>query len=426
MPVAEFRLANGSKGCEGRVEAHHDGQWVALCDEGWGLAEARVLCRQLGCGRALSAPGGARFGQGDGRLWPNRVSCVGTETTLGACKVEPCGNGTCHHGGEAGGEGAGGVGVDARGVEVFHNKQWGRVCDADWDLPDAEVVCRQLDCGRALSAPGGSQFGQGRGFVWMGKTECQGTEDVLANCQAMRWGVSNCSHRRDAGVVCSGSVISSLAPVRLADGPGHCAGRVEVFHKEEWGTVCDNSWDFAAANVVCRQLGCGMAVAAPRQARFGEGRGRIWLDDTHCTGTEAALSECRTKDWGVHLCQHKDDASVVCSGSGISDLGNLRLVNGSGPCSGRVEVFHDQRWGGICTDGWDLAEAHVVCRQLGCGKAQSATGSAPLGTGDGLIWVDAVECSGTEGALFECNVKIWGAGRCKSREHAVVSCSTYT
>lgn len=98
-----------------------------------------------------------------------------------------------------------------------------------------------------------------------------------------------------------------------------------MFHKEEWGTVCDNSWDFAAANVVCRQLGCGMAVAAPRQARFGEGQGRIWLDDTRCTGTEAALSECRTKDWGVHLCQHKDDASVVCSG-------NHRLSQGQEHC----------------------------------------------------------------------------------------------
>lgn len=100
-------------------------------------------------------------------------------------------------------------------------------------------------------------------------------------------------------------------------------------------------------------------------------------------------------------------------------------MNGSGPCSGRVEVFHDQRWGGICTDGWDLAEAHVVCRQLGCRKAQSATASALLGTGDGLIWVEAIECSGTEEALFECNAKIWGAGRCKSKEHAVVSCSAY-
>ncbi|NXC22812.1 DMBT1 protein, partial [Corythaeola cristata] len=92
-------------------------------------------------------------------------------------------------------------------------------------------------------------------------------------------------------------------------------------------------------------------------------------------------------------------------------------------CSGRVEVFHDQRWGGICTDGWDLAEAHVVCRQLGCGAARSAVGSTQLGTGDGLIWVDAVECTGMERALLECKVKFWGAESCKSKGHAGVTCS---
>lgn len=103
-------------------------------------------------------------------------------------------------------------------VEVFHNKQWGTVCDDDWDLPDAEVVCWQLDCGRALSAPGGSQFGQGSSFVWMSKTKCLGTEDALVNCQAMRWGVSNCSHSRDAGVVCSGEPRSSSCHARWQEG----------------------------------------------------------------------------------------------------------------------------------------------------------------------------------------------------------------
>lgn len=111
------------------------------------------------------------------------------------------------------------------------------------------------------------------------------------------------------------------------------------------------------------------------------------------------------------------------AGSGISDLADLRLVNGSDKCSGRLEVFHDQRWGTVCADGWDLAEAYVVCRQLGCGAARSASSSSRFGEGPHLTWVDAVECIGMERALFECKVKLWGAQSCKSKGYASVVCS---
>ncbi|NXF64464.1 DMBT1 protein, partial [Ciccaba nigrolineata] len=164
-------------------------------------------------------------------------------------------------------------------VEIFHNKKWGTVCDDNWDLLDAEVVCRQLDCGQALSAPGGAQFGRGDGIIWMDETNCTGMENTLSDCLGRPWGINNCYHGEDAGVVCSGdkvllppmkglgalsislpvagSAVSSFAPVRLVDGPGRCAGRVEVFHNDKWGTVCDDNWDFTDAKVVCRQLDCG-------------------------------------------------------------------------------------------------------------------------------------------------------------------------
>ncbi|NWH19309.1 DMBT1 protein, partial [Grus americana] len=430
--AAELRLANGSTHCEGRVEVTHNGTWAALCDEGWGLAEARVVCRQLGCGRALSAPGGSHFGQGPGRMWPDRVSCVGTETAFSTCNVKPWGNGTCHHGREAGVVCAGTSEGDqvrlvnygsrcAGRVEVFHNKRWGTVCDDSWDLLDAEVVCRQLDCGRALSAPGGGQFGRGDGIIWMDETNCTGMENALSTCWARPWGINNCYHGEDAGVVCS--AVSSFAPVRLVDGPGHCTGRVEVFHNEKWGTVCDDSWDFADAKVVCRQLDCGMVISAPRRAHFGQGKGPIWLDDVRCMGTEAALSECRAKGWGIHGCEHGEDAGVVCSGNCHASLEALRLVNGPHRCAGRVEVFHNQQWGTVCDDGWDLKDAAVVCRQLGCGTAVSAPGLSGFGQGSGPIWLDRVSCLGTEATLAECQVKSWGHHACNHVEDASVVCS---
>ncbi|NWZ03815.1 C163A protein, partial [Loxia curvirostra] len=86
--------------------------------------------------------------------------------------------------------------------------------------------------------------------------------------------------------------------VRLAGGPHRCAGRVEVFHAGRWGTVCDDTWDLAAASVTCRQVRCGPALWAPGAAQFGRGSGVIWLDGLRCAGSEAHLAECPAHTWG--------------------------------------------------------------------------------------------------------------------------------
>ena len=47
--------------------------------------------------------------------------------------------------------------------------------------------------------------------------------------------------------------------------------------------------------------------------------------------------------------------------------GQVRLVGGSGPHEGKVEVCDDHHWTAvqICGDDWDDDDAKVVCRQLG-------------------------------------------------------------
>uniref|UniRef100_A0A3Q3EDU4 Soluble scavenger receptor cysteine-rich domain-containing protein SSC5D n=1 Tax=Labrus bergylta TaxID=56723 RepID=A0A3Q3EDU4_9LABR len=89
-------------------------------------------------------------------------------------------------------------------VELFNGSTWGTVCDDDWDLRDAEVVCRQLSCGTALSAPGSALFGEGADPILLDDVACSGSERFLTECQSKEMGEHNCQHNEDAGVICSG------------------------------------------------------------------------------------------------------------------------------------------------------------------------------------------------------------------------------
>lgn len=100
----------------------------------------------------------------------------------------------------------------------------------------------------------------------------------------------------------------------------------------------------------------------------------------------------------------------------------FRLVNGSSECSGRVEVLREGAWGTVSDDGWDLSDAAVVCRQLGCGAAIEAKGSSYFGQGSGLIWLDNVACTGNETSLENCLAPPWGTHNHEHDEDARVTC----
>lgn len=122
--------------------------------------------------------------------------------------------------------------------------------------------------------------------------------------------------------------------LRVRGGKDSCSGRVELWHAGSWGTVCDDSWDLADAEVVCRQLGCGPAVGALAGAAFGPGSGPVWLDEVGCRGSEASLWNCPAEPWGLGDCGHKEDAGVHCSrewgGEGAQVGGRICLGLGRG------------------------------------------------------------------------------------------------
>ncbi|XP_041035499.1 scavenger receptor cysteine-rich type 1 protein M130-like [Carcharodon carcharias] len=414
------RLVGGDDTCSGRVEILLGNIWGTVCDTYWDLQDAAVVCNQLGCGAAVSTPGGAFFGEGIGSIWNDINECIGNEMRLSDCPVSSWGHLQCTHKNDAGVICSGGHRqvrltngesvCDGR-VEVYYGGVWGRVMDTEWNFNDADVVCRQLNCGTAISVYNHSKFGKGAGPVWISNVQCNGSESFLWNCSFTQ--TRQLSINDDVGVVCSDHI-----QVRLADGGSRCAGRVELYYNGTWGTVCDDSWDLADARVVCDQLKCGQALNATVSGWFGPGSGPIWLHNLKCTANDSVLWECPAGPRAQSDCNHKEDAGVICS-----EHRAVRLQDGQNPCQGRIEVLYNATWGTVCADSFGMVDAEVVCKQLSCGSARSVENSIRFGMGFGHIWLDEVNCRLQDSLLWQCPSSPWGEHNCGHREDVGVICS---
>lgn len=91
-------------------------------------------------------------------------------------------------------------------VEVYYSGEWGTVCDDNWDINDATVICRQLGYPGAVAAVRNGGFGPGSGTILLDDVNCNGNENKIDECSHAGWGQSNCNHNEDAGVVCQGNL----------------------------------------------------------------------------------------------------------------------------------------------------------------------------------------------------------------------------
>lgn len=95
----------------------------------------------------------------------------------------------------------------------------------------------------------------------------------------------------------------------------------------------------------------------------------------------------------------------------------------SGRSNRRVEVFSNRQWGTVCGSGWDIQDAHVVCRQLAFSRARSYyTNATTFGQGSGHVWMSQVGCFGSETNIGNCSFTAWDSNTCSHKNDAGVSC----
>ncbi|NXI15514.1 MARCO protein, partial [Irena cyanogastra] len=87
-----IRIVGGGR--RGRVEILHKGSWGTICDDGWSIREAGVVCRMLGFSRAVSF---FTATAGTGQIWLDDVSCQGSEISIIDCTKRAWGEHNCSH-----------------------------------------------------------------------------------------------------------------------------------------------------------------------------------------------------------------------------------------------------------------------------------------------------------------------------------------
>ncbi|KAL5509587.1 hypothetical protein EMCRGX_G004981 [Ephydatia muelleri] len=352
----QVRLVGGSSPLEGRVEVYYNNTWGTVCDDFWTVEDAQVICRQLGFSGTSVAFSNAYFGAGSSNqpIWLDNVNCLGTETNVGQCLSGGWGIHNCLHLEDAGVRCsgpqvirlAGGPTIAEGSVELYYNGSIRpsltdmkgmfpqRQGSSDGNCASTENLEAELESGNVDT--GGSTT----------VTKSHSPSAIASDELSLAIEDMDIGHRATKRKRIQTLVLIQL--VRLAGGPTPAEGRVELYYNGSYGSICQVGWDLVDATVVCKSLGYAAALVAMGGAAYGPGTGQVCVHIWHtCT-----CMECAVSGLGEYTATPVINVQV-------------RLVGGSTPLEGRMEVYYNNTWGIVCDDFWTVDDAQVVCRQLG-------------------------------------------------------------
>ncbi|XP_060589155.1 deleted in malignant brain tumors 1 protein-like isoform X2 [Ruditapes philippinarum] len=353
LNVNGIRLVNGTQPYSGRVEISINGVWGTVCDDSFDIYDAQVMCKMMNL-TATAFKSGAFYGPGIGPIFAQRFVCYSFLSHLKDCEFVP--NAGCTH---------------DRDISIFCS-ECGKL-----EIRNGEI--------QSISA-------DGRNIV-IACIDGYSSNITISTCENGSWSVPtiNCT--------------SESPNIRLVNGIGLYDGRVEIFKSGTWGTICSTSFIFYEAKAICNIL-FGQSSYRDyyrNSITYGSGTGSIHIDNLDCDGYETNIDECKYSR-EVSCTDHDRDVAVACNKWPMNLVTNTRLVNGTGPYDGRIELFVNGQWGTIDARFVDMYDARTLCKTHNASLAIYFE-SAIYGQGTGPILSRELNCDGEQSHIRKCSGK---------------------
>lgn len=365
----------------GHVKIFNDGKWGAVCDDGWVLANANVVCRTLGFQFALGHSTQSWFGEADIEILLDDVQCYGDEETLLDCKSSPWGWSDC-------------TASELAGVFCSPSQGFQQELSSTNNNVSTNQNVNNL-------------------YAQLNNTSRQSNISVISS-----------THLPTLPTQSSTQSSSSQAPLEVLIDHQNNPLENQLENQLQFGYNLNNHQppqpntqapsvasiphqNDSIDNQLENQLQFGLHFnnhlppqpnAAPNISHANALRTLSPFEVEKLEANDAA-SRPEAKEKinelliGSHLLRkkiHKPEAY------------NVRLINGRTTNEGRVEVLVNQKWHIICSDHWTLFESNVVCQQANQGYALMAVKTNSFG-GQGMKKIfGGIVCDGDEGKLSEC------------------------